>query len=101
MPRVKRGLILSPPLPKAILKVRKSGFKSDDGVSDAVGLVVSHDQTSERGSIPTANMVRLRVEIQNIIPCHINQLLNSILVDSVFRIMELCILKFTMSLPWG
>jgi hypothetical protein len=46
-------------------------------------------------------MVILRVEIQNIIPCHINQLLNSILVDSVFRIMELWILKFPMSLAWG
>jgi hypothetical protein len=66
-----------------------------------MGLAGSHDETSERGSIPTANMVILRVEIQNIIPCHINQLLNSILVDSVFRIMELCILKFTMPLPWG
>jgi hypothetical protein len=101
MPRVKRGLILSPSLPKAILKVRKSGFRGDDGISAVDGASGSHDQTSERGSIPTANMVRLRVEIQNIIPCHINQLLNSILVDSVFRIMELWILKFPMSLAWG
>jgi hypothetical protein len=101
MPRVKRGLILSPSLPKATLKVRKSGFRGDEGISAADGASGSHDQTSKRGSISTANTVRLRVEIQNIITCHINQLLNSILVDSVFRIMELWILKLPMSLAWG
>jgi hypothetical protein len=40
--------------------VRKSGFRRDGGVSVADGTSGSHDQLSEKDTIPTSKMVRFR-----------------------------------------
>jgi hypothetical protein len=73
---------------KAILKVRKSVFRSTGSIPADDGATESHEQLSNRGRIPIAKMVRLRLGMHNIIPCWINQHLASTLVDSVFSIIE-------------
>jgi hypothetical protein len=46
--------------------VRKSGFRSDGSIAAADGASGSHGQLSERGTIPTPKMVRLRVESRSL-----------------------------------
>jgi replication factor A4 len=70
----------------AILKVRQSGFGSNDSIPADNG--ARDDQPSERGTMTAPKMISLTVGKQNIIPCCVNQLLTSTSADSVFRIRE-------------
>lgn len=60
----------------------KSGFGSYGSISAVGGAIGSNDRPFQDGTAPP----RSRVQVQNIIPCCVNQLLTSTLVDNVFKI---------------
>ncbi|XP_012594017.1 replication protein A 30 kDa subunit [Microcebus murinus] len=64
----------------------KSGFGSYGSMSAQGGASGGSDQPSEGGVAPATKTSRPRARIQDIIPCCVNQLLTSTLVDNVFKI---------------
>ncbi|XP_008575777.1 PREDICTED: replication protein A 30 kDa subunit [Galeopterus variegatus] len=64
----------------------KSEFGSDGSVSAVRGASGGNDEPPKGGAIPTVKMVRSRAQIQDIVPCCVNQLLTSTLADNVFKI---------------
>ncbi|XP_008699951.1 replication protein A 30 kDa subunit [Ursus maritimus] len=63
-----------------------NGFVSYGSVSAVGGAIGSNDQPFQGGAAPATKAPRSRVRIQDIIPCCVNQLLTSTLVDNVFKI---------------
>ncbi|KAM9181150.1 replication protein A 30 kDa subunit [Dugong dugon] len=64
----------------------KSGFGSYSRFSAAGGASGDNGQPSRGGATPPAKPRRPKAQIHNIIPCCVNQLLTSTLVDNVFKI---------------
>ncbi|XP_003940167.1 replication protein A 30 kDa subunit [Saimiri boliviensis] len=64
----------------------KSGFGSSDSISASGGASGGSDQQSERGAVPAVKTQRPRVRIQDIVPCNVNQLLSSTVLDTVFKV---------------
>lgn len=69
------------------LNMSKNGFGSYGSISAAGGASGGNDQPSQGGgTAPATKLFRSRALIQEIVPCSVNQLLTSTLVDDVFQI---------------
>ncbi|XP_064216360.1 replication protein A 30 kDa subunit [Aotus nancymaae] len=64
----------------------KNGFGSYGSISAAGGASGGSDQPSQRGAAPAIKTQRPRVRIQEIVPCNVNQLLSSTVLDNVFKV---------------
>ncbi|KAL2768479.1 replication protein A 30 kDa subunit [Daubentonia madagascariensis] len=64
----------------------KSGLGSYGSISAEGGASGGSDQLSEESAAPATKTLRPRARIQDIVPCCVNQLLTSTLVDNVFKI---------------
>ncbi|XP_061035177.1 replication protein A 30 kDa subunit [Eubalaena glacialis] len=64
----------------------KNGFRSYGGISAAGGAVGSNDPPSQGRVALAFKSIRYRSRIQDIIPCCVNQLLTSTVIDNVFTI---------------
>uniref|UniRef100_A0A2K5DQA7 Replication protein A4 n=1 Tax=Aotus nancymaae TaxID=37293 RepID=A0A2K5DQA7_AOTNA len=64
----------------------RDGFGSYGSISAAGGASEGSDQPSQRGAAPAIKTQRPRVRIQEIVPCNVNQLLSSTVLDNVFKV---------------